>query len=107
MESEKVSLLSSMKFSSIEKINDSFLRAKCYVMSLGKNVNKSYFEKENVDRAYNTLAYAPVIGHLMIDDNGVAHLGGHDYRLDLNDFTLKEINLTSYTFTENNLFVMN
>ena len=89
MESEKVSLLSSMKFSSIEKINDSFLRAKCYVMSLGKNVNKSYFEKENVDRAYNTLAYAPVIGHLMIDDNGVAHLGGHDYRLDLNDFTLK------------------
>ena len=89
MDSEKVSLLSSMKFSSIEKINESFLHAKCYVMATEKNANKSYFEKENIDRAYHTLAYAPVIGHLMIDDNGVAHLGGHDYRLDLNDLTLK------------------
>lgn len=89
MNSEKVSLLSSMKFSSFEKINDNFLKAKAYVMSLGKNVNKSYFEKENVDRAYHTLAYAPVIGHLMVDENGVFHLGGHDYKLDLNDFTLK------------------
>lgn len=89
MDSEKVSLLSSMKFSSIEKINDNFLRAKCYVMSTDKNANKSYFEKENIDRAYHTLAYAPVIGHLMVDDNGVYHLGGHDYRLDLNDLTLK------------------
>lgn len=89
MDSEKVSLLSSMKFSYIEKINDNFLRAKCYVMATEKNVNKSYFEKENIDRAYHTLAYAPVIGHLMFDDNGVAHLGGHDYKLDLNDLTLK------------------
>lgn len=89
MDSEKVSLLSSMKFSSVEKINDSFLRAKCYVMATEKNDNKSYFEKENIDRAYHTLAYAPVIGHLMVDDNGIYHLGGHDYKLDLNDLTLK------------------
>lgn len=89
MDSEKILLLSHLKFSSIEKINDNFLKAKCYVMALGKNINKSHFSKENVDKAYSTLAYAPVIGHLMVDDNGVYHLGGHDYKLDLKDFTLK------------------
>ena len=88
-EKEKVSLLSNLKFSSFEKINDSFLKARCYVLALGKNANKSYFSKENVDRAYHTLAYVPVIGHLMVDDNGVYHLGGHDYHLDTKDFKLK------------------
>lgn len=89
MDSEKISLLSNVKFSSFEKINDRFLKAKCYVMALGKNVNKSHFTKENVDRAYHSLAYVPVVGHLMVDDNGVCHLGGHDYKLDINDFQLK------------------
>ncbi len=89
MNLEKVSLLSPLKFSSFEKINENFLKAKCYVMALGKNVNRSYFEKENVDKAYHTLAYVPVIGHLMVDENGVYHLGGHDYKIDLNDFKLK------------------
>ncbi len=89
MDLEKVSLLSPLKFSSFEKINENFLKAKCYVMALGKNVNRSYFEKENVDKAYHTLAYVPVIGHLMVDENGVYHLGGHDYKIDLNDFKLK------------------
>ena len=88
-EKEKISLLSNLKFSSFEKLNENFLKAKCYVLSLGKNANKSYFSKENVDRAYPSLAYAPVIGHLMIDDNGVYHLGGHDYHLDMNDLKLK------------------
>lgn len=89
MNKEKISLFTNLKFSAVEKINSNFLRAKCYVLALGKNVNKSYFEKENVDKAYPTLTYAPLIGHLMFDDNGVAHLGGHDMKLDLNDFKLK------------------
>lgn len=88
-EKEKISLLSNLKFSSFEKINENFLKAKCYVLALGKNVNKSHFSKNNVDRAYSTLAYCPVIGHLMVDDNGVYHLGGHDYHLDTKDFKLK------------------
>ena len=88
-EKEKISLLSNLKFSSFEKLNENFLKAKCYVLSLGKNANKSHFSKENVDRAYPSLAYAPVIGHLMVDDNGVYHLGGHDYHLDMNDLKLK------------------
>ena len=88
-EKEKISLLSNLKFSSFEKLNENFLKAKCYVLALGKNANKSHFSKENVDRAYPSLAYAPVIGHLMVDDNGVYHLGGHDYHLDMNDLKLK------------------
>ena len=88
-EKEKISLLSNLKFSSFEKLNENFLKAKCYVLALGKNANRSHFSKENVDRAYPSLAYAPVIGHLMVDDNGVYHLGGHDYHLDMNDLKLK------------------
>lgn len=91
MDSEKgkISLLSNLKFSSFEKLSENFLKAKCYVLALGKNVNKSHFSKENVDRAYPTLAYVPVIGHLMVDDNGMYHLGGHDYHLDIKDLKLK------------------
>lgn len=89
MSLEKISLLSNLKFSSIEKVNENFLKAKCYVLALGKNRNKSHFTKENVDRAYSSLAFAPVIGHLMFDDNGVCYLGGHDMKLDLKDFKLK------------------
>ena len=88
-EKEKISLLSNLKFSSFEKLNENFLKAKCYVLALGKNANRSHFSKENVDKAYPSLAYAPVIGHLMVDDNGVYHLGGHDYHLDMNDLKLK------------------
>ena len=80
-EKEKISLLSNLKFSSFEKLNDNFLKAKCYVLALGKNVNKSYFSKENVDRAYPTLAYVPVIGHLMVDDNGIYHCNLIDFLL--------------------------
>lgn len=71
------------KLGSFEKINDRFLRAKCYVLALGKNRNKSYFSEENVNKAYPSLAYRPVIGHLMEDENGNYYLGGHDYKVDM------------------------
>ena len=46
-EKEKISLLSNLKFSSFEKLNENFLKAKCYVLSLGKNANKSHFSKQD------------------------------------------------------------
>lgn len=84
-----MSLLFNAKLRSFEKINEQFLKAKCYIMALGKNVNKSHFSKENVDRAYPTLSFVPVIGHLMCDENGTHYLGGHDVSLDLTTLTLK------------------
>ncbi len=91
MNDEKMSLLFNAKLRSFEKINNNFLKAKAYVMALGKNANKSHFSKENVDKAYPTLAYAPVIGHLMSDENGNHYLGGHDVSLDLSTLTLKSL----------------
>jgi len=85
-----VSLLFKSRLTSFEKLNDNFLKAKCYVLALGKNQNKSYFAKDNVDKAYPTLAYVPVIGHLINDENGNYYLGGHDYKIDIADgFKLK------------------
>ena len=89
MSSNKISLLFNAKMSSFEKINENFLKAKCYVMATGKNVNRSYFDKDNIDRAYPTLSFVPVIGHLMEDENGNHYLGGHDYGLDLSTLSLK------------------
>lgn len=83
------SLFFNAKFSSFEKINESFLKAKCFVLALGKNPNKSHFTKENVNRAYPSLAYIPVVGHLMCDDNGTYYLGGHDMKLDISTLSLK------------------
>lgn len=85
----KQSLFFNTRFTSFEKINDSFLKAKCYVLALGKNANRSHFSQENVDRAYPSLAYIPVIGHLMCDDNGNYYLGGHDMKLDISTLSLK------------------
>lgn len=89
MNSNKMSLLFNAKLSAFEKLNDNFLKAKCYVLALGKNQNKSHFSKENVDKAYSTLAYVPVIGHLITDENGNKYLGGHDYKLDISTMSLK------------------
>lgn len=89
MDNNKMSLLFNAKLSSFEKINENFLKAKCYVLALGKNQNKSHFSKDNVDKAYPTLAYVPVVGHLMTDDNGNHYLGGHDVKLDISTLSLK------------------
>lgn len=89
MSDNKQSLFFNTRFTSFERINDSFLKAKCYVLALGKNANKSHFSQENVDRAYPTLAYIPVVGHLMCDDNGNYYLGGHDMKLDISTLSLK------------------
>jgi len=79
--SNKLSLTFNAKIKSFEKINENFLKAKCYVMSLGKNRNKSYFSKENVDKAYSSLSFVPIVGHLMKNENGEYYLGGHDVSL--------------------------
>lgn len=91
--SNKVSLQFNTKLTTFEKINDSFLKAKCYVLALGKNTNKSYFSRENVDKAYPSLAYIPVVGHLMQNENGKYYLGGHDVKLAIEEgkYVLKSI----------------
>lgn len=77
---EKINLLNFNKIK-FTKLNDQFMLAKCYVLALGKNENKTYFSKENVDKAYESLQFIPVIGHVMTDDNGNFYLGGHDVKL--------------------------
>lgn len=78
-----------MKLRNFEQLNENFTRAKCYVLALGKNQNKSYFSQESVDKAYPSLAFVPVVGHLMSTEDGKHYLGGHDYKLDLETLELK------------------
>lgn len=77
----------SMPFSKIEPVkpvNDEFTLTKVYICAPGKNRNMSYISKDELDAAAPTLAYVPVVGHLMevCDDDGnvIGHqFGGHDY----------------------------
>lgn len=68
----------------VKPVNDEFTLTKVYVCSPGKNRNMSYLRREELDNAKDTLAYVPVVGHLMevYDENGnvTGHrFGGHDY----------------------------
>ena len=90
MDNNKLSLLFNAKIKAFEKLNENFLKCKVYILALGKNQNKSYFSEENVNKAYSTLQFVPVIGHLMQNENGNWYLGGHDMKLDIeNGFKLK------------------
>ena len=88
---KKLSVDFGMKLKNFEKLNENFTRAKCYVLSLGKNQNKSYFGQDAVDKAYPSLAFVPVVGHLMTTEDGKHYLGGHDYKLNLETLELESM----------------
>lgn len=88
---QKLSCEFGMHLTNFEKLNDSFTKAKCYVLALGKNKNKSYFGREAVDAAYPSLAFIPVVGHLITTKDGKHYLGGHDYKLDKKTMTMESL----------------
>lgn len=91
MQSKNNILTFDAKLTNFEKLNDRFTKAKCYVLTTGKNINKSYISEEAVNNAYYSLSYVPVIGHVKQDAQGNLILGGHDYKLDKNTFELKSL----------------
>lgn len=74
-----------------QQLNENFTKAKCYILALGKNANKSHFGKDAVDAAYPSLFFVPVIGHLMETDDGKHYLGGHDYKFDKDKLEFKSL----------------
>ena len=66
------------KITPIKPLNDEFTLCKCYIMALDKNRNWSYISKDAADAALPTLFNIPVIGHLIVDDEGNYRMGGHD-----------------------------
>lgn len=79
---EKISLFNKQKIT-YTKINDNLLAAKCYVMALGKNENKSHFSQESVEKAFYSLAYEPVVANLIKNSDGTYRIGGHDMKVDV------------------------
>jgi hypothetical protein len=91
MDKQKMRIDFGMQLTNFEKLNENFTRAKCYVLALGKNQNKSYFSQEVVENAYPSLAFVPVVGHLKETDDGKHYLGGHDYVLDKESLEFKSL----------------
>ena len=65
----------------VKPINEQFTLCKCYVMSLGKNQNRSNISKESADDAMPSIFNIPVVGHLYVDEDNVCRMGGHDMEL--------------------------
>lgn len=83
------------KITPVKPVNDEFTLTKVYICSPGKNRNMSYISRQELDAAAPTLAYVPVVGHLMevCDENGnvVGHqFGGHDYTV-TDDLQIKSL----------------
>lgn len=84
MGKELIAITFKAKIKPVKPINEQFTLCKCFVMAIGKNVNKTIILKESVDDALPTLFNIPVVGHLYIDENGEIRLGGHDIILEKN-----------------------
>ena len=79
---EKFNLNNVSKFEFVRPINKDFSMFKCWVAGIGKNRNMSYISKERMDSALPTLSYAPVVGHLIKNEDGSYRLGSHDAEFD-------------------------
>ena len=88
MDKQYISLDFKAKVNPIEKLNEEFTLCKCYVQGIGKNRNMSYMSKENVIKNSPTLKYAPVVGHLIKNEDGSLYMGGHDVEID-DDWNMK------------------
>lgn len=90
MENKYTSLKFKAKVKPVEKLNEEFTLAKCYVQGVGKNRNYSYMSKENIIKNSSTLHYAPVVGHLIQKEDGSLYMGGHDWTID-DDYNFKSL----------------
>ena len=79
---ERLTIGFTSKLVPVKPINEQMTLCKCYVMSIGKNRNKSNITKEAAEAALPTLFNIPVVGHLYVDDDNVCRMGGHDMALE-------------------------
>lgn len=75
------------KITALEPVNPELTRCKIYVQGVGKNRNYSYMGEDSIKAALPSLAYVPVVGHLMqkFNEDGEAdgyYFGSHDYVVD-------------------------
>lgn len=98
---EKFNLNNVSKFELIKPINKEFALFKCYVAGVGKNRNMSYISKERMDAALPTLSYAPVVGHLIQNEDGSYRLGSHDAIFDIEKWEIVPLTVPVGVVVEN------
>lgn len=98
---EKFNLNNISKFEFIKPINKEFALFKCYVAGVGKNRNMSYISKERMDAALPTLSYAPVVGHLIQNEDGSYRLGSHDAIFDIEKWEIVPLTVPVGVVVEN------
>lgn len=79
-----------IKFEKVEDYDSRFQKVKIWLMHLGKNYNRSYFEKEYVLNALNTLKNTPILGYIKESELGEKDFAGHEIEIVVEDGKLKE-----------------
>lgn len=59
-----------------------FSKARIRIMHYGHNVNRSYFEKQSVIEALDTMKNVPIVGYFMEEEE---NFGGHELNLEIED----------------------
>lgn len=82
------------KFSNFQVINKDFTRCRCNVFYTGRNRNYSDITEEALQKFIQRKGYAnvPVVAHLMKDDDGNYHVGGHDFKLVISNEGMELVN---------------
>ena len=88
---EKFNLNNVSKFEFKKVINKEFTLFKCWVAGVGKNRNMSYISKDRMTAALPTLSYAPVVAHLIKNEDGSYRLGSHDMEFDSETWEFKPL----------------
>lgn len=66
-----------------------FIKCKIYLMHIGKNLNKSIFEKSVVENAIPTLANTPILGFIEDNSNGDEDFSDHREEIEIKDNEVK------------------
>ena len=88
---EKFNLNNISRFEFQKAINKEFSLFKCWVAGVGKNRNMSYISKDRMTAALPTLSYAPVVAHLIQNEDGSYRLGSHDVEFDSDTWEFKPL----------------
>lgn len=82
---------SKFDLNTIEPVNPDFAKVKIYIMYAGKNRNKTYFDKETIEKMIPTLYNIPIVGEFKVDKND---FGGHGGKVVISDDGVEWIETT-------------
>jgi hypothetical protein len=85
----KVNTKIPVRFENVENYDSRFQKVKIWLMHLGKNYNRSVFDKDVVEQAFDSLKNTPILGYIEESKFGDKDFRGHEMELVVEDGEIK------------------